>query len=980
MISSTVHDLPHHREAARDACLRQGMQPLMMEHVPAGDKQAIEISLEMVDSASIYITIIAFRYGYVPEGHEISLTEMEYRRAGARNIPRLVFIMDPNHPITITDVEEHVADPVQVAARKARLALFTEQVKRDHIVSYFKSPEQLQMLMVDGLSRYREPVPFHYVAHIPQPPEAYVAHPYTLLQTGHLIGRHFELDLLTDWVSGTANTEVAAARVLTVVALGGMGKSALTWAWFAEMAPQEMRNLRGRIWWSFYESDAEFANFVVRSLAYLSGEPIDEIERRSAPEREDVLLQYLDREPYLIVMDGSERLLTAYARMDAAHMPDSELRDPSPNVRRQLRRTSDPRVGAFLRRLSRCRASRVLISTRLYPADLENSVGKPLDSCFRLDLTGMSDHDAVAMWRAFGVDGSRNVLISLLNSFGNHPLLIQTLVSEIAYYKPAPGDLERWQQDHPEFDPTGIELEDAQRRVLTAALRGVSSLARSALNTLAAFRMPVPYDTLIALLARTSGAHEGDLGQALTEVEDRGLLGWDRRSNRYDLHPLVRSTVWRMLTDETRREVQTRLLAHLRDLVPLRHDQPTTASYEPLKVHPEAIGHPVADRWDDLVLPIEMYYTLVSLRRYDDALSLYIQRLEQPIYFRLGAARRQIELLSPLLPSADEAPRLTSASSQNHLIGALAQSYHLSGQSGHAVSLHTRYNRIQMEHGNSRNLAKGLCNLAEALRYTGRIYAAETALRKAVAILGGEEDPLEEAAANYLLGRTLACRGMHDESLAALESARKTFTHYGKIISVGTTNASLAQRALWFGDFEAAASFADIAWELAHDQSNARDFVRAARLQGAAALRLNDLGKANERLGFALAAARAIVFTLGEIPVLVDLADLRCQQGEISSAKDLLDDVLGLVETGPYPLFHADLCVVTSRLHEIEGDLAGARNAAGRAFRAAWCDGEPYSYYRGVADARARHLHLETETPNLHAFGKERSVDLDLEE
>ena len=37
MISSTARDLPEHRKEVLDACLRQGMFPLMMEHLPASD-------------------------------------------------------------------------------------------------------------------------------------------------------------------------------------------------------------------------------------------------------------------------------------------------------------------------------------------------------------------------------------------------------------------------------------------------------------------------------------------------------------------------------------------------------------------------------------------------------------------------------------------------------------------------------------------------------------------------------------------------------------------------------------------------------------------------------------------------------------------------------------------------------------------------------------------------------------------------------
>ena len=86
MISSTSLDLPEHRQQAMDACLRQGIFPKAMEHLPARDADAIRVSLEMVDEADIYIGIYAWRYGHVPEGHDISITEMEFNRAVERGV------------------------------------------------------------------------------------------------------------------------------------------------------------------------------------------------------------------------------------------------------------------------------------------------------------------------------------------------------------------------------------------------------------------------------------------------------------------------------------------------------------------------------------------------------------------------------------------------------------------------------------------------------------------------------------------------------------------------------------------------------------------------------------------------------------------------------------------------------------------------------------------------------------------------------
>src|SRR5436189_700933 len=82
MISSTARDLPEHRQKVEEACKRlQMFQADMMEHLTAEDADALEVSLRIVDSADLYIGVFAYRYGYVPEGQSISVTEAEYDRA-----------------------------------------------------------------------------------------------------------------------------------------------------------------------------------------------------------------------------------------------------------------------------------------------------------------------------------------------------------------------------------------------------------------------------------------------------------------------------------------------------------------------------------------------------------------------------------------------------------------------------------------------------------------------------------------------------------------------------------------------------------------------------------------------------------------------------------------------------------------------------------------------------------------------------------
>lgn len=164
MIGSTALDLPEHRTAVMEACLRQGFFPVMMEHLAASDDDAIHESLRMVDEADVYLGILAHRCGYVPKGLAISITEMEYNHAGERGIQRLMFAMHKDRPIHIEDVE--------LGEGAEKLKAFKERVKADKVLRFFKAVDGLRGDAIDTLSRLREPnpAPFHYVSEIPAPP------------------------------------------------------------------------------------------------------------------------------------------------------------------------------------------------------------------------------------------------------------------------------------------------------------------------------------------------------------------------------------------------------------------------------------------------------------------------------------------------------------------------------------------------------------------------------------------------------------------------------------------------------------------------------------------------------------------------------------------------------------------------------------------------------------------------------------------
>lgn len=143
MISSTIRDLPEHRESVRRACLGVGVMPSMMEDWPALDADGVSASLKKVDDADIYVGIFGHRYGYVPAGHDVSITEMEYDRAVHRGIPRLIFIMHDEHPLTISQVE---------IAGVGKLERLKERLRKERTVSFFRSVAELGGSVIRSLT------------------------------------------------------------------------------------------------------------------------------------------------------------------------------------------------------------------------------------------------------------------------------------------------------------------------------------------------------------------------------------------------------------------------------------------------------------------------------------------------------------------------------------------------------------------------------------------------------------------------------------------------------------------------------------------------------------------------------------------------------------------------------------------------------------------------------------------------------------
>lgn len=357
----------------------------------------------------------------------------------------------------------------------------------------------------------------------------------------------------------------------------------------------------------------------------------------------------------------------------------------------------------------------------------------------------------------------------------------------------------------------------------------------------------------------------------------------------------------------------------------------------------------------DLTHNIELYNTLISRGHYDEAVRL---------------------LLEMLFPDGlDRLPHQSSLEWQSYALNTLTNTLNslansLTEQPERAASLYRLHNDIQEKIGDLERVCVGLCKLSNVLRLSGKLYESEAAARRATLIsrklseqyrkmndFGWEispadlENPYErqEATCLYWLGVTLAVRGIEAESAKALEQS----LILARIRNGYVAYDYQAMRALWFGQYSDAQELASRAMVFYQQYPFERGMIRAARLQGAAALGLGDLSIADERLHYALAHAQAANFVEEDLPALVGLAEIRQRQGDLKAARELLDDLWEPAERGPYRLYHTDACNLLAQIERDAGNLAAAVTAASAAYRLAWCDGPPFAYHRGLQTAKA---------------------------
>ena len=724
MVSSTFTDLKEHRAALIKAIEAEQLKSVAMEHDAAKpDGDVIDSSYQMVRDAAAYIGVISRKYGQIPECPQrnsdgLSLTQLEFQEARRLQRPVLLFIMGDQHPVREADVE---MDP----DKRQKLASFREDAKRPNpdsavhrVYKTFDDLDQFKGAAIQSIAELRrhldaqaspppqpapEPAPAPgEPAPIPRPPAFYAEPSY--IGSHQFIGRQAQLDVLDDWAAAAD-----PHPVLLFDAIGGAGKSMLTWEWTTRRATQTRDDWTGCFWYSFYERGAIMADFCRRALAYITGQPLKELNRKRTPELSAMLLRHLQDSRWLFILDGLERVLVAYHRFDAAQLTDEEADKPTDQIaQRDPCAAIRPEDDDLLRALAGAAPSKLLVTSRLVPRVLHNQANQPIPGVRRESLPGLRPAEAEALLRACGVSGDSQTMQDYLTTHCDcHPLVTGVLAGLVTNYLPDRGHFDAWAaapDSGGQLDLAELDLVQKRNHILTSALDALPEKSRQLLSTLALLSEAVDYPTLSALNPhlppepekvaepddpehslfwnRTSDADKkkaqqeyqatlqrrkeyeqavearrlspeflaapGELTRTVSDLENRGLLQYDPQTKRHDLHPVVRGVAAGGLKPEEREQYGQRAVDYF-----------SAQEHNPYEE---------AETLEDLSNGLHIVRALLAMGRYEQAYEAYRGDLADALFFNLEANAEVLSLLRPFFPHGwSSLPNVSDKRSRSYL-------------------------------------------------------------------------------------------------------------------------------------------------------------------------------------------------------------------------------------------------------------------------------------------------------------------------
>ncbi len=352
-----------------------------------------------------------------------------------------------------------------------------------------------------------------------------------------LVGRDRQLALLDRAWAGEET------RVFTVVAFGGVGKSALVNRWLDRMGQDNYRGAR-RVWgWSFYSQGSAQGRQVSADLfvdTALREFGDDEPGAGTAWEKGERLARLVRAQKTLLILDGLEPL----------QHPSGELAG----------RLKDQSLQALLKELARHNPGLCVMTTRVAVEDLRGSSHEK-GPVRRLSLEHLEPEAGAELLRRRGVKGKPEQLEKVSRDFGGHALALQLLGGYLVVVHSGNADkvseVRLLDKDNPESGHARRVMESYESN-----LKGTPEL--EILYLLGFFDRPASPGAIQALLTgdplpgvteTLSALSDAQWKYALNRLQNLGLLATHLSSPSspslpsLDSHPLVSEHFSRRLRD-----------------------------------------------------------------------------------------------------------------------------------------------------------------------------------------------------------------------------------------------------------------------------------------------------------------------------------------------------------------------------------------------------------------------------------------------
>jgi len=113
----------------------------------------------------MYIGVFAMRYGSKPDGHDLSMTHLEYEEAQRLELPSLIYILDEKRQPILPQY-------VETGPGAEQLRRLKEFLCKRHTVSFFTTPDDLASRVLRDFPPVLQSIGAEMTGHLPEEPVA----------------------------------------------------------------------------------------------------------------------------------------------------------------------------------------------------------------------------------------------------------------------------------------------------------------------------------------------------------------------------------------------------------------------------------------------------------------------------------------------------------------------------------------------------------------------------------------------------------------------------------------------------------------------------------------------------------------------------------------------------------------------------------------------------------------------------------------